>query len=57
MGRFSQAVKVRCLGPGKEHSFWSANKSKYRICPRCKKKLDAMLLPGRVYPVHYPEER
>ena len=28
-------VLVRCLGPGPEHTFWSDDRCRHRICPKC----------------------
>lgn len=35
-------VSVRCLGPGKEHTFMSVDKRGRRICPQCTILLDKM---------------
>lgn len=40
------AGRVRCLGPSKrEHTFWSEDRRKYRICPACRKKIAEMNVP------------
>lgn len=44
-------VKVRCLGPGPEHNFWSVNKTTNRICPICAKRLDRVP-PEYREPIH-----
>lgn len=31
--------RVRCLGPGKEHWFMSANPTYHRICEKCSVKV------------------
>lgn len=35
--------RVRCLGPGPEHQFWSPDPRKWRICRSCRPKLDEFL--------------
>jgi hypothetical protein len=29
-------VRVRCLGPGKEHTFLSEDATRNRVCPKCR---------------------
>ena len=38
-----RAGKIRCLGPGKEHSFHSPDVRRYRVCAKCQRKIN--LLP------------
>ncbi len=35
-------VKVRCLGPGPEHTFFSRDKTTHRVCEPCREKMKAM---------------
>lgn len=45
-------VRVRCLGPGKEHTFWTDDRAKRRVCPRCRQLIDKMRLsPTAMDPV------
>ena len=39
MPRSKLMVRVRCLGPGEEHTFSSANKY-HRVCLRCTRALE-----------------
>ena len=39
MPRLDKRQMVRCLGPGKEHYFPSADRMKNRVCPACQKLL------------------
>ena len=34
---------VRCLGPGKEHNFYSSDPATNRICAKCSAKLNLVL--------------
>lgn len=34
-----RAIRVRCLGPGKEHSFMSRDRVRERVCEPCRKKM------------------
>ena len=38
----SQRAMVRCLGPGKEHTFYSVSKVSNRVCPKCSYKLASL---------------
>jgi hypothetical protein len=54
----SQAALRRCLGVGKEHTFWSAHPGE-RICASCRAKIDAQLRglsPMWTRPTRQPEE-
>lgn len=33
-------LKIRCLGPGKEHHFASSDPKRNRVCRACKAKLE-----------------
>lgn len=36
-------VAVRCLGPGREHTFLSRDPATERVCPKCRAKIDGPL--------------
>lgn len=43
--------KVRCLGPGKEHTFPSKDKTTERVCPACREKIANLGLSIRERPL------
>ena len=45
---------VRCLGPGDEHTFYTDDPSKRRICPRCRSRIQEMRLSMRDEPLPDP---
>lgn len=47
----ARLVRVRCLGPGKEHEFLSRDKVTERVCSECRGKLDRFPLALRDRPV------
>lgn len=47
-------VRVRCLGPGPEHSFYSRDKTKERVCYACREKIRTMPLSIRDQPATDP---
>jgi len=40
--KLANVVRVRCLGPGKEHTFASRDPKRERVCRACRDKLDNM---------------
>ncbi len=48
-------AKVRCLGPGKEHSFRSTDPIRHRICDACTAKIKAMSPRAGDAPVRFPD--
>lgn len=50
-------VRVRCLGPGKEHGFMSRDRTTERVCKTCREKLAnvGMALRDRPVPVRCEE--
>ncbi len=46
-------VRVRCLGPGPEHTFLSGDRCRERICPKCRTGVAYTLSHSGCYsPVH-----
>ena len=49
-------VTVRCLGPGEEHVFLSANPKTERVCQTCRKKMASQRFHDQILdPVKVPD--
>jgi hypothetical protein len=46
---------VRCLGPGDEHQFWSADTVRLRVCRQCTELLEKLGPTAR--PIVLPRQR
>jgi len=44
-------VRVRCLGPGKEHTFQSRDRQSERVCKTCREKIASLGMSMRDRPV------
>lgn len=53
-GQPKKLTRVRCLGPGPEHSFYSRDRVRERICYACREKLKTMPQSIRDFPATDP---
>jgi len=40
--KLANVVRVRCLGPGKEHTFLSRDRTTERVCKACREKMESL---------------